>query len=810
MVGSLTAQTFYLRRGYQSGGGGDDATFGNGMHNWFVADDPYDFDTYHKVASGAQNPWHSSFGGNATIMITNFVIDTNASADPLYKHDNMYFGYQTNNSNIAGAGQPFDFVAGKVVVDVNDPAFLASYPGQEHAIGFHFNSGDRGGSFTLNEGIDIAAGNLAMFRIYATGTDGTSGNPCIWNHVTLGKINVLSSERPTANMLSISGTKAINITGVSDGTNLIAGNTVAGSRTSLVARDSININGKFNNAGFLTIGGSDAAAKAVVSIGDMTNSGNLYLSKVSLGSSNIITSTGGGVYVGAGGEGANPEAVRHTSADFAGTINARDTYVYLANGSTMSGTITAYGKNVEGIDQWGANLTGATTTIGDGASFRFNGGATSHDGTLIVRNSGDVSSTSVNNTMGFNSLTSDVYMNDLQVYSTLFASGTGRNVRIDNLTVNVSEKGATGGNPDFLFFTEGNVSVGNATFKNTSTSSQGMSYRIGHGINNIGAINFENLTVESSTVSGNPIYMELLSTKDKVTVDNLTILDNNTVFTVGGVKGSNKYATELKKVNMQGGSMVLGTLPMSEGALIVEGGRNIGIGTLEGGGTIHARNNTVEMVMDFYGDDTSKTFDYRGVIRDGDSNAKISIEKTGFSTQILGGANTFTGSVSAHEGILFLNHNSVSSVLMNGGGFGSAGNLKVDSLEYLGGTFVYDFYFNTVAIGFDEAADLTFTGAFDALSGFKFLHIDELFEGDDSALFRFNDSILPIALQDVLDAQSAGTEYFYTENGVTYLATFSFVNDEFYVNFILIPEPSTYALMFGFLALAFAAWKRRK
>jgi len=123
-------------------------------------------------------------------------------------------------------------------------------------------------------------------------------------------------------------------------------------------------------------------------------------------------------------------------------------------------------------------------------------------------------------------------------------------------------------------------------------------------------------------------------------------------------------------------------------------------------------------------------------------------------------------------------------------------------------TLVYDF---ESSAAFNPILEFATIANIDSLSDifatdFSFMNIDE----GTYDLIRFLDTNMYSSLQDIIDA---GGTYNFKDWSTYHLYEGTFIESEdgvFAITFVLIPEPSTYAAIFGLLALALAVYRRRK
>jgi|GEM_PF-6445788 len=224
-------------------------------------------------------------------------------------------------------------------------------------------------------------------------------------------------------------------------------------------------------------------------------------------------------------------------------------------------------------------------------------------------------------------------------------------------------------------------------------------------------------------------------------------------------------------------------------------------------------NKTVNLVLNI--DNSAGRQSFEGIIKDTENGThlnKMNIIKTGEGKQVLiGSGYSFQGTIDVQEGTLLMNYSNsdMGKVTVDGGFFGRAGGqLYLTALELKDGGFAYDLNYANYTLVFDSISDLSFdlSEALDA-NNFLFYNLAQFIEnGNDRAiLFDFDDgAALTAELAALVD-----------ETGIyegIYEATFGYdaIDGFFYVEFVVIPEPSTYAAIFGLLALAFAAYRRRK
>lgn len=185
--------------------------------------------------------------------------------------------------------------------------------------------------------------------------------------------------------------------------------------------------------------------------------------------------------------------------------------------------------------------------------------------------------------------------------------------------------------------------------------------------------------------------------------------------------------------------------------------------------------------------------DFSGTIQD---NISVVMNYAG-QTQKLSGTNLYTGTTTIKAGkLLMSNISSQSAVYLQGGQFGAVGSekLSVSTLEWTAGGFAFDFSTSNFTI---EIGTLTGTFLESMLADFDFINAT-------SGSF------------DLLSITNATDESFVSafdgktiiKDGFEYL--FDATQNKLSVSVTQVPEASTYAMIFGALALAFVAYRKRK
>jgi len=251
------------------------------------------------------------------------------------------------------------------------------------------------------------------------------------------------------------------------------------------------------------------------------------------------------------------------------------------------------------------------------------------------------------------------------------------------------------------------------------------------------------------------------------------------------------------------------------------GSRSFDIGALTGGGArfIVLGDNFGDTVFTI-GNNTNNTYVFSGTFdakgHSAGNSSKFTLVKTGKSKQVMNGSkNNFAGGVFVNEGHLaFRTHEKTDATLDGGILSAVVNNFAVETLTYNEGSLFFEL--NNFYFGFDFDSTSDFIMGASASFGaddFMFSNMAN-FATDEplnrAVLFNFDDKGSLIAELAALVGVDA--EFIDVETHDLFLGTFGYddTTGEFYINFVLIPEPSTYAAIFGLLALALAVYRRRK
>lgn len=199
---------------------------------------------------------------------------------------------------------------------------------------------------------------------------------------------------------------------------------------------------------------------------------------------------------------------------------------------------------------------------------------------------------------------------------------------------------------------------------------------------------------------------------------------------------------------------------------------------------------------------TVKTITQKGTEYNIDTTLNVVMD--GSKKQILSGANDFKGTITVKGGTLLLNTASGAKhgiLTMTDGAFGAYGNVNVEAIAYQGGSFYVDA--DAIANGYSITTDGAFTKAAD-----EQVYID--FDGLDASAYDGTYSLITAASFVDATGNALTAADFAAKNLLNGSANFLFDGNTLKVSFAAVPEPATIAAILGAVALAFAAYRRRK
>ncbi|MDY6069318.1 MAG: PEP-CTERM sorting domain-containing protein [Opitutales bacterium] len=310
-------------------------------------------------------------------------------------------------------------------------------------------------------------------------------------------------------------------------------------------------------------------------------------------------------------------------------------------------------------------------------------------------------------------------------------------------------------------------------------------------------------------------------------------VNNGTIILSGGTH--NSYLAIMDATSFKSGNNSLIKLGNGGGTIYFANSngsptatRDTYIGNVDGAGRTVSRGNSYNDASVIIGtDNVSQLFDANLSLQNGGNSGRdgrLYLTKQGKSWQrIYGDGNNYTGTTTVNDGALFLNKvrrqqstsadNGLSTVVtVNGGYFGSAGSTCIlDGINLNGGKLLYNFEFgNSLQITMkDSSAILSSILA----SDFAFANASSMI-GTTVDLLWFDDKdveSIGSQLQSIIDNEQNGKyEFVDVKTGNTYYAEFSSEDPSVFSVTLSVPEPSTWAAIFGALALAFAIYRRRK
>ena len=270
---------------------------------------------------------------------------------------------------------------------------------------------------------------------------------------------------------------------------------------------------------------------------------------------------------------------------------------------------------------------------------------------------------------------------------------------------------------------------------------------------------------------------------------------------------------------------------ISNGAVVYFGTSGTELGNVQGSGSTTSRaSSSADATVAIGTNNVSKLFDANFSFQNGGNSSHdgvLSVVKNGKSWQrVYGGDSNYTGTTTVNDGALFITKtrrnlassqdNGMSTVVtLNGGYFGSAGRADkgcyVDGINFNGGKLLYNFEFG-------KDLQITMKDSSALLSGilasdFAFANASSMIGTKVDLLWFDGDDVESIGsyLQAIIDSDENGKyEFVDVKTGNTYYAEFSSEDPSVFSVTLTVPEPSTWAAIFGALALAFAIYRRRK
>ncbi len=390
-------------------------------------------------------------------------------------------------------------------------------------------------------------------------------------------------------------------------------------------------------------------------------------------------------------------------------------------------------------------------------------------------------------------------------YNNTVAGYYGTDYRVDNLNINYAYKNDKNG-----YFLAKNLDFGTANITSKAGSCETV-------FNSFEKTTFEELTIGADsaansvwvTVNGSTYAVNKDGTntgddRDYISIGKAT-LNANGVLQLRGVAKSADYNVNIGELNMNDGRLKIGY--SYTGTAEERAAYKAVIGTLNGTGSIYGNESGgyVDYTLQF-GNNVGSLSTYTGNIYANNTNSTISIVKTGTNAQVLSGTNNNLngGSVAVNGGVLLLASANVGDVsIASGAAFGAAGSLNINSLTKAdGGYLAFDFSQADYTINIENTliGNILSTDFF--FSGFDMEELDV-----EMTLISFADEA---NMNESLKSLAGKTfEYVDAKTSEKYKGTFSIDGTNFNVTFE-VPEPSTWAAIFGALALAFAIYRRRK
>ncbi len=478
----------------------------------------------------------------------------------------------------------------------------------------------------------------------------------------------------------------VNSTGAG-GTTLSGANTFTGGVT--LNAGTLNINsagvagtsGPLGNGGTFTINGgtinnTSGSAKTVANVNPIVLGGDFAFG-TSAGTANNSLSLGGAVSM---------NGNRTITTNGVGTLTLSGV---VANGSTTSG-LTLSGTGTLALT--GANTFTGGTTVNSGSTLLVGGTSVITSGNVSSGATGTGNVTFANNTSLNSASTATWFVPTITLGGTLNLLGNNRlNLAFKTLeltsgtkTINVNGKSVavTGGN------TLTSETTGISQWEMQSVTSLGTS-TIQSSVS-AGVLDLE--TTNAAFTGGNYAAMRINNATSFSNTD-LIIGNNVLLFAANsGTLGSSAATSPNVTINANG------ILNLVASAAT---GRTVSMKSLAGSGSVFGSmvtTNTFATTLALNG--TTGTTTFSGAIGNGPGSGALSLSKTGASTQILTGANTYTGTTTISAGSLQLGNGGTTGSLATTSSIVNNGNLTINRS-------------NAVTQGTDfSSAAITGTGSF--------------------------------------------------------------------------------------------------
>lgn len=200
----------------------------------------------------------------------------------------------------------------------------------------------------------------------------------------------------------------------------------------------------------------------------------------------------------------------------------------------------------------------------------------------------------------------------------------------------------------------------------------------------------------------------------------------------------------------------------------------------------------------------SATNSWSGDVKNNDVSI-FNLSHTGTGTQILTPTAGHFDSVSVSDGVLKLSTNEENGALtVSGGAIGAVGNAAFASAKISGGKLLYssETFFGGTADMIVISGKLTKETADKIVIDFSGLNAESILD------VTYN--LLSAGSYEGISIENDADTYFTSSNLQNAYADFGWSGNTLTVTFTSVPEPATYAVIFGALAIAVAAIRRRK
>jgi autotransporter-associated beta strand protein len=621
-------------------------------------------------------------------------------------------------------------------------------------------------------------------------------------------ISSIIADNTTATGLTKSGAGTLTLTGA---------NTYTGATN--VNAGTLNVNTAMTGSTSYTIVGGGTLA---VGVANALPSG----SAISLGSSTLGTS--GTLALGSNNLSVNSVSLKNGSISGTGILTSATAF------DVQNGTITAnlagsngLIKTTGGTVTLGANSYTGTTIIKAGTLVGANGSSSFGTGNIILgdavvgQNAALTLSANVNHTNNISVASGSGTRTLIYTGGTVTLSGA---ITLANDLTLLSTSTNSGG----VIFTGGMTGTGNLVLMNTTGATAPFTFNTGT-LNFTGIINNVGPTATITSfnnIIGTSVTGLVQNSAGTMVLNAANTFAGDTTLTQGTLNLRNSSALQNSVLNVGSGTAVTFGTSTTVGLSSASVGGLTGSGNVTLNDTLTSPGSVALSIGNSNGAGTNRTLNPVYV---GSLSGTGSLTKIGTNTQILAGANTYSGTTTVNAGTLLINGSITSAVTVNNSGsvFGGSGSSNA-ALSLTSGT--------TLAPGSNGIGTFTTTGATSLTSATFAVEFNSTLGTFDQLVT--NGLTLTTSTLSLTDLGGAtltnGSSFTIVDNtnGITSISgtfvglsegsTITVGSNTFIISYAggtgnditltvsAVPEPATYAAIFGALALVGTYWRRRR